>query len=261
MNDMLKISKATLGFEINISKSSKSIDTIELTNVDPMNRVGFKIKSTNVSRYLVSPSSGIIDPLKTIKVDFMLTMNENEDISQIKDKFRLYCLRIDDETVTRQNIDLYIRRNEQNIKKSTLRLNIIDKSGKEEEVPGDEPTLYKKEKATNLLEGAIKTKPQSTSGNSVICKKPQEINEQLVTESELRAENGLNGILIEKENDIAKLKESNTILEKDISKLRDSILDCTSLSTTKKNVKLDTWKMVVVFLVGTALGIMLNSNY
>lgn len=257
MNDMLILSKTTLEFELDLSRSNKAIDRLELTNVDSQKRIGYKMKSTNVSRYLVSPSSGIIEPLKTLKVDVMLMLQPNEDTSNISDKFRLYCLEINDETVKRQNIDQYIRKNEQNIKKVSINVKIVEKLDK---------ILGLRETPTEIqqkIEGISHT--DNIQQESILFSSIEPgFTTSSVIESRITshsfANTNLESLLIEKESDVMKLKETNIALEKDIAALRSKILPGNSVKSISKRLTADFWKIILIFLFGVIIGIYLNST-
>jgi len=264
MNDILAISKTTLIFELDGTRSNKAIDRLELTNVDSQKRVGYKVKSTNVARYLVNPSSGILEPLQKIKIDIVLTVNANEDVSRMNDKFRLYCLEIDDESVTRQNIDTYIRRNEQNIKKVSINVKINEKYDKtaplrttttaelvESMQPTDNKEAFNNGEQNSLMldTSALGNVPSFTfNANDSKISNTSAIN------------TNLESLLIEKENDINKLKETNSALQKDIAALRGKIVPSEADKGLKKKLRIDLWKIIVIFFIGLLLGVLLNKN-
>lgn len=262
MNNTLTMSKTTLVFDLDTSKSTKSIDRLELTNVDSVKRVGYKIKSTNVSRYIVNPSSGIIDPLKSLKVDFMLTLQEGDNLSNINDKFRLYCLPINDETVTKHNIDHYIRKNEQFIKKTTIDMKIAPKQESDN-----------KKAEANLSERQVNAPVQvmdNRSPDEVVSAsdlfesiklpiRPTQLRESEVTNF-ATSQSGLETLLIDKESEILKLKESNTMLQKDMSSLKEHILPEQAQKSIIKHGNIELWRFLIVFLLGILLGVWLNSG-
>lgn len=264
MNDILSISKTTLFFEIDRTRSNKAQDRIELTNVDSQKRVGYKIKSTNVARYLVNPSSGILDPLRKIKIDIVLSVNNNEDIAKMNDKFRLYCIEINDDTVTRQNIDQYIRKNEQSIKKVSINVKISEKYEVTE--------IIREERVTNFAEpsepGNLIAATDNLSQNSLLFETmvPEHLTNLSNMTIEHRATNqsqissNMESMLIEKENDIMKLKESNSMLQKDISSLKGKIVPSAGEKVVEKRLKIDFWKFLVLFLAGIMIGIFLNRS-
>ena len=264
MNDILSISKTTLVFEIDRTRSNKAQDRIELTNVDSQKRVGYKIKSTNVARYLVNPSSGILDPLRKLKIDIVLSVNENEDISKMNDKFRLYCIDINDSTVTRQNIDHYIRRNEQNIKKVSINVKISEKYDTTEPVREVRTTDFAEPSQPVNLQAATDNLSQTSMMFDQTFPEYLPGSSNLNNESRLtylpQATSNMESLLIERENDIMKLMESNSMLQKDISSLKGKIVPNAGEKAPEKKLKMDFWKFLVLFLVGITLGIFLNRS-
>lgn len=263
MNDLLKMSKTILTFEIDRMRSNKAIDRLEIQNSDPNKRKGFKIKSTNITRYVVNPAAGIIDPLKTMKIDVMLTVQPGEDISKVQDKFRLYCLDITDESVTKQNIDLYIKKNENNIKKASIGVKIIDKhdvgSNRLDSLTMAPQT--DQNERTSLISKDQNVKQDSILYESVISVGISNVFQDVRALSSNQKPDGLEILLMEKENEIFKLKEVNSVLEKDISMIRGKILLGDKSKLSLKDNKMKIWKLLLVLLLGLIIGGLMNSSF
>lgn len=261
MNDMLKMSKISLTFEIDRVRSNKAIEQLELLNPDQNKRKGFKIKSTNIARYVVNPASGIIDPLKIANIDIMLTVHPEEDISRIQDKFRLYCLEITDDNVNKQNIDQYIRKCENNITKASIGVKVIEKHDKNTNRL-DSLTLDQRPNPTDIMSQISKDnviKPDSVLFESIIPPSNKNIYCDSQNSNMNFKSNGVESLLIEKENEILKLKETNSMLEKDITMMRGKILLGDQNKIAVKNNETRVWKFMLVLLFGLIIGSMLNS--
>ena len=260
MNDLLKMSKTYLTFEVDRVRFNKAIDRLELQNPDHNKRKGFKIKSTNISRYVVNPASGIIDPLKTIKIDVMLTLQPDEDISRVQDKFRLYCIDITDDNVTKQNIDQYIRKNESYIKKASIGVKVTerqDTSSKKIDSLSNEPK-EQMETASMVSKEQI-SKPDSVLYESIMPGSQSNVFQESRISNMIPKNNGFESLLIDKENEILKLKETNSMLEKDISMIRGKILLGDQSKIEVRDEKVKVWKLLMILLFGLIIGAALNS--
>ena len=267
MDDILKISKTTLTFEIDQASMKRAIDHLELQNPDQNTRKGFKIKSTNIARYVVSPASGIIDPLKTVKIDIMLALRPEDDISRLNDKFRLYCIEIDDDNVTKQNIDQYIRKKEGEIKKSSIGVRIVDKQETRGHQRGSlsfEPTEGLRQ-SVNQRTSEQEPRPDSVLYESIVTGGQsnwyQDSRVSAPGPGRESRPTGLEGLLVEKENEILKLKETNSMLEKDISMIRGKILLDSNSKVSGEGEKVKVWKILLMLLIGLIVGALLNSAY
>lgn len=131
MDNVFTISKSQLVFEIDPTQSLKAIDSLKIKNMDANSNVGFKLKSTNIARYVVSPVVGIIEPLQTASIGIMLTLTPGDKLATIEDKFRLYLAVLEDTAVDKNSVDKFIRDNEKIVKKLSLTVMVKDISKKE----------------------------------------------------------------------------------------------------------------------------------
>ena len=69
---LIQLSKYQVDFEVPETEKKNHFTTLVLTNLSPDYWIGYKIKSTNNVRYIVSPASAMIDPLKDKKIDIVL---------------------------------------------------------------------------------------------------------------------------------------------------------------------------------------------
>lgn len=73
------------------------------------------MRSTNNTRYIASPSSAIIEPLQSQKVDIVVQLSESDFQARrdLLDRFAIYYIVIDDPNVTKANVEQYVKKNEQ----------------------------------------------------------------------------------------------------------------------------------------------------
>lgn len=86
--DIVRIEKRTLHFIIPTSTEAITSDTIQVINTTPdATPLAFKVKTTNQSRYIVRPNSGILPPHATQTIFIGLQPSETPPIGLSKDKF------------------------------------------------------------------------------------------------------------------------------------------------------------------------------
>lgn len=260
MENYFRISKSEITFEVDRENGYRSMGTVELQNPDYNKRKGFKIKSNNIQRYVVNPSSGLIDPLKTIKITIMMNFSPTDNLKNVRDKFRIYFIEIDEEHISKQNIDQFIAKNEHNIKKATLGVKIVEKQGKQ--------PLRTTKTPANLLSGQTSLRESNVSSYKESHLFESIINHDIpipsTKEDKIEVEQGkekmeLESSLIEKENEILRLKEANHILEKDIALIRGKIVLNEDDKMNVRKEKAQIWQLLYVFLIGLMIGAYLNS--
>ena len=257
MSDSFRISKVVLGFEVDVNQSNKATDYLEITNMDPLNRLGFKIKSTNIARYVVSPSNDIINPLKKAKISVVLTLHPGDNIENISDRFRVYCLEIKNESITRQNIDKYIKENEDKVEKVSLNVKVTKKTGSLfEEVSPDNPFTNETvgdNSDANLGKGESSLIACFDSESMVTAIDKPKAKSRIVDNKNFET------VLIEKENEILKVRENNTMLEMEISSIKKRIMSGNNQAANKKVTRIELWQLLFALLAGILIGATLNS--
>ena len=108
MQHNLKVSTEQIIFELR-PNDEKSFYKLELQNQHPEKNIGFKIKSTNVDRYIVSPAQAILEPSQKTIVEIVLKLKESDrNLRSIKDKFAIFYMEIED-TVEKDEIEKHIK--------------------------------------------------------------------------------------------------------------------------------------------------------
>ena len=258
MSDSFRISKVVLEFEIDVDHSNKAIDYLEITNTNPLNRLGFKIKSTNIARYVVSPSNGILNPLKKEKISVVLTLHPGDNIENIDDRFRVYCLEIKDEFVTKRNIDKYLKDNEDKVHKVSLNVKVTKRTNSlsEELTTSKEFTdeMARDKPDASLGKGGSSLFEAFDRGSIVTAVDGSKTKSRIVDNKNIET------VLIEKENDILKLRESNTMLKMEISIIKRRVVSESKQTVNKRAGKIELWQLLFALLAGILMGAILNST-
>jgi hypothetical protein len=284
MKPTLSISKKTINFILE-KDINKGYEQIQIQNLSNHTRLGFKIRSTNISRYLVNPTSAIIEPSESINIDILLTIKENDDLNSIIDKFCVYSLEIKDEDINMANVEKYIKQNSNELKKNYLKVTISRKSDSKE------PSILKGSRNSVIGESGFKinTPSKVTVGNNEkedfeknsIFRSQNEksnyislINEtggSLDTSLKTSNDNFVNNIkksdnlkleeqLILKDNQIMKLMNEKKILEKDLNLVKEKIINKNNGSFIEKS-KTAFSQILLFLLIGFIFGVLFNSAH
>lgn len=241
MENHVSISKSKLIFEIDSGVSKKALSNLEIENLDMVYDLGFKIKSTNVSRYIVNPVVGIINPRSTVKIDIMLIMGPTDKTEYLEDKFRVYTIVLHQSGIDKTEVNKLIKENIKAVKKYSI------------------PVVIK-DLATNILKDR---KDITTPFDNMI---EQDLNQNTpkVCDSSLSASN-LATITEENEGKTNTLKVNDEInlLRKENQALFDSLKAERQLAKSHKidHHKLGNfqyWKALLVFFLGAILGILIT---
>jgi hypothetical protein len=136
MSQPLSLSKTTLNFELPPGHR-RGQETLEIRNIENNYRY-YKIMTTSKGRYIVKPSSGRLEPLGVVKVEIILSLNDNDvDLSKIRDKFAVYTLPGNEEFVDKKELDDYIQKNKKNVQQIIFTAGVSSPDSKESS------TLYK----------------------------------------------------------------------------------------------------------------------
>lgn len=261
MNQNLSISKKKINFLLE-SGTNKGYEQIQIRNINSTTRIGFKIRSTNISRYIVNPTAAIIEPSQFINIDILLTLQEKDDISKITDKFCIYSLEIKDEEINMTNVEKYIKSNSDNLKKYYLKVSINRKNSnknsvvsKEEENITNDNSLYNSlvdQKRISVVENFEMENKQNmiSVGND---KGNQGVNFMKKRDSVLES------TIMDKDNELRKLKSEKMMLEKDLKVVKEKIINKKYGNNLNEN-KTAIWKMLLFILLGFILGVFFNSK-
>ena len=94
-------------------QDKRSFYKLFIENITADKVVGFKIKSTNTKRYMVSPTQYILNPKEKVVVDIVMHIDEQENvnINNIHDKFAIFYLDFSNFSENKDSIESFINNN------------------------------------------------------------------------------------------------------------------------------------------------------
>lgn len=249
MNQNLSISKKKINFLLE-ANTNKGYEQIQIQNINPTTRIGFKIRSTDISRYIVNPTAALINPSQHINIDILLTLSPKDDITKISDKFCIYSLEIKDEDINMTNVEKYIKSNSKDLKKHYLKVSINRKSNKNSEISKEEETAQESDMFNSLVQNEKVEFEKNLSVN---------VNGKIDEGDFMKRDSILQETIIDKDNELRKLKSEKNMLEKDLSVVKEKIMN-KKYGNNLGDGKMQIWKMLLFVLLGFILGVFFNSK-
>lgn len=261
MADTLDLSTSVLDFIFDSVRSSKTATQLIVTNKDVCKRVAFMFKDTNVLSFLVNPDSGIIRPTENQKIDIMMIAKPGEDISLIDAKINICFAELGTDESLHESLDLYMSRNIERVWIISLGVRVVErykgalrKSFHDSETKSNTTVVGSDASKMDTSIGKIlQTEPV---GNFLTSSTKKDIND---LESS-RISKSIEGLLIEREDELAKLKARKRLLD-EATDSPTVIGDIFADKSAEPFIKTEQWKYICLFFIGILTGIYLNSGY